>query len=912
MSPFRRLWNVVRRARIDNDLRQELDAHLALIEEEERAHGLSAEKARQRARARFGSPLAYRERALDAVIATGFDNTCKDVSFAARRLARSPTFTLASVLTLALAIGANASIFAVVQGVVLNPLPYAESDQLLQLEHGIPRINVPSGIGMTVGLYHQYLDRARTLDGVAVYRTDESTLVGDGEPERIRVARATTTVASVLRVPPALGRWFTEEEGAPGARQVAVLSHGLWLQRYGGDPGVLGRSVTLDGAPADIIGVMPASFAFPDPRVELWLPDQLSRATGFGLPFSRIGVARLRHGATVADARAELNSLIADLPQVYPGDPGVLGNVGEGGLRSAAITLKEATVGNVARVLWFLLASVGLVLLVACANVANLFLVRSEARQREVSVRRALGASGPGIARFFLAESVLLSIAGGLVGLAFGWGAVRLLVILGPANLPRLEEIRLDGVAVVFTFGLSMLAALAFGSIPLWRSAPLAVSLRESGRSNTASAGRHRTRHLLMGAQVALALVLLVASGLMVRSFQKLRAFDPGFDPSSALTFRIGLTEREYPTRGAAVAAHYAILDRLSVLPGVTAVSASTGLPLGDSCFGNTVVVQGRAVPPGTPRPVARLCAVSGGYVEAMRLRLLRGRGIDRDNVERSQPNAVVNQAFVDIVFPNEDPIGERIRSNAPPTSTPRPDGAGGWTWDGAPPWLTIVGVVSNTPFRALAEAHPVPVVYMPMSIAGGPDIPASAMLGPDVSAMSYVVRSTAPPIGLLRSTRRAIDAVDPNLAVAEVRTPQDILDHGSAQMAFTMVLLTVAAGVALLLGLIGIYGVISYIVSQRTGEIGVRLALGAEPGRVAGMMVRQGGTVALAGIAVGLGAALAGSRLIESLLYDVSPRDPSVFAATTLTLLAVAVLACWLPARRAARISPVEALRTD
>ena len=836
-----------------------------------------------------------------------------DIRYAVRSLRRTPGFTFAALLTLALAIGANATIFAVVNRVVLNPLPYPDSDRLIQLEHAVPRINVPSGIDMTVGLYHQYQDRARTLDGVAIYRTEERTLAGDGDPERIRVTRATPTLAAVLKVQPALGRWFTDAEDAPNGPQVAVLSHGLWMRRFGGDPGILGRSVILEGAAANVIGVMPALFAFPDARVEAWLSDQVSRASGFGLPFNWNGVARLGDEATIVGARTEINSLIADLTRVYPGDLGVMGNVGEGGLQSAAITLKEATVGSVARALWILLGSVGLVLLVACANVANLFLVRSEARQREVAVRRALGASGPGIARLFLSESVLLSIAGGLAGLALAWGAVRLLVALGPANLPRLDEIRLDGVAIAFTFVLSVLAALTFGSIPLWGGAPLAASLQETGRSNTASRSRHRSRQLLMGAQVALALVLLVASGLMVRSFQKLRAFDPGFDASSALTFRLGLPERGYPTRGAAVSAHQAILDQLSALPGVKVVSASTGVPLDEACFGNTVVVQGRAVPDNNAsRPFVSLCAVAGGYVETMGLRLVRGRGIDRNDVERQQPNVIVNQAFADVVLPNQDPIGERVRTNAPPTSRPRPDGAGGWTWDGAPPWLTIVGVVSNTPFAALAETNPVPVVYMPMSIAGGRDIQVIAMLGPDVSAMSYVVRSTTPPLGMLPSVRRAIDAVDPSLAIAQTRTLQDIVDRASAQMAFMMVLLTIAAGVALLLGLIGIYGVISYIVSQRTGEIGVRLALGAEPGNVAGMIVRQGAAVAFAGITVGLGAALAGSRLIESLLYGVSSRDPGIYVGTTLALIGIALLACWLPARRATRVDPVLALRAE
>jgi putative ABC transport system permease protein len=825
------------------------------------------------------------------------DHISLEIRHAARRLARTPVFALTAVLTLALAICANVSIFAVVQRVLLNPLPYPDSDRLIELDHGALALNMPAALGNTSGLYFQYADRARTLDGVALYRIDDMTLTGDRDPERIRVARTTASLAPVLRVWPASGRWFTEKEGVPGASPVAVLSHGMWMRRYDSNARVIGRSVTLGGIATEVIGIMPASYAFPDPRVDMWIAETLTRETGFGL-WNYSGVARLREGASLANARAELNGLITDIPKAYPADPRAAGNV-QAKLLFSGRMLKEATVGRIARALWILLASVSVVMLVACANVANLFLVRSEARQRDVAVRRALGASRLAVARYFLAESVLLSIVGGVLGLVLATGAVRLLVAYGPATLPRLHEIRLDGVTLAFTFALIMVAAFAFGAIPLWRGIASAASLHEMGRGNTASRGNHRARHMLMGGQIALALVLLVSSGLMVRSFQKLRALDPGFNAASALTFSIGLPEREYPTRDADVAAHHAILDRLSALPGVTAASASTCLPLAGGCFGNTLRVEGRVYPRGTVPPIALFRAVAGGYFETMGMRLLRGRGIDRSDVERHEPVVVVSESLANRFFPNEDAIGRRVASNRAPSEQPLA-------------WLTIVGVVSNTPVRALAEANPIPQMFMPMSLAGGPEIPGSALVGPDTSVMIYIVRSATPPLGLLLSVRRAVDAVDKNLAIAQVTTLQGAVDRASAQMAFTMVLLAIAAGVTLTLGVIGIYGVMSYIVSQRTGEIGVRLALGAEPGRIAGMIARQGGLVALAGIAVGLAAASAGSRLIESLLYGVSPRDPGVFAVTTLILLAVALIACWLPARRAARLSPLEALRTE
>jgi predicted permease len=403
---------------------------------------------------------------------------------------------------------------------------------------------------------------------------------------------------------------------------------------------------------------------------------------------------------------------------------------------------------------------------------------------------------------------------------------------------------------------------------------------------------------MLMGSQVAFALVLLVGSGLMVRSFQKLRAVDPGFH-GTALTFRIGLPEREYDTRRAAVAAHQAVLDRFAALPGVTGVATSTCLPLAGGCFGNSLLVEGRPPVPGLVH-IVWFRAVTGGYFEAMGIRLLQGRTIDRGMVERAEPNVVVSKALADSLFPGEVPIGKRVRSSTPPNSPL-----------GMPPWLTIVGVVADTAGTSLAAPTPLPQLYMPVSIAGGPDIPANALIGPNVATTNYVVR-TATAIDLTGPVRRAVAAVNPNLAVAQVRTLQEILDRAAEQMAFTMVLLAIAAAVALMLGVVGIYGVMSYIVSQRTGEIGVRLALGAEPGSIAAMIVRNGGSVALAGIAVGLAGALAASRLMESLLYGVSPRDPAVFAATTVTLLVVALVACWFPARRAARLNPVDALRTD
>ena len=821
----------------------------------------------------------------------------QDMRQAARRLVRSPSFTIASALTLALAIGANGAIYAVVKHVVINPLPYADSDRLIELDLGSQRLKVVNGLGLTQGIYFHFVNRAQTIQSAAIYQAADRTLTGRGDPEPIRVASTTTSLARVVGVSPATGRWFTGDEGLPGAPEVAVLSHGLWTRKFGRDPNAIGQAIVIGDVPRQIIGVMPQSFSFPDTRVEMWTPERITPQMGFGL-WNYAGVARLRDGVSFASARGELTTLLGGLAQAYPGDRNALGN-SDIGLFFTGRPLKEAYVGNVRQALWILLASVATVLLIACANVANLFLVRSEVRQREVAVRRALGAGRLELGQFFLSESFLLSLVGGSLGLGIAYAATRMLVRLGPSTLPRLREVQVDGPVIAYIALLSAIAAVAFGSIAIGRSSFSFAALSETGRANTATRQRHRARHVLLGAQVALALVLLIGAGLMVRSFQNLRAIDP-VDARSALTFKVGLPARQFATRDAAITAHHALIEKIAALPGVTGVATTSCLPLAGGCNGNSILIEGQTRPPGSTLPVAMLRAVSDRYFETIGTRMLRGRGIDRHDVDQREPVAVINEDLAKRFFPDQDPIGRRVASNKPPG----PNGALEIEW------MTIVGVVANTPVRAVNEP-PVPLIYTPLSFGQGADAPART-IGPLVSTLSYVVRTATPPLDLVPQVRQAVLAFDSNLPIAQVASLQDLLDRASAQMQFTMVLLAIAAIVSLMLGSIGIYGVMSYIVSQRTGEIGVRLALGARPDDVARQIVQQGGIVALAGVTAGLATAFAGSRLIASLLYGVSPRDPGVFAATTVLLLLVALVACWLPARRAANLNPVDALRSE
>jgi predicted permease len=912
VKPMTRFWqrlkDLIAWQSRDQDIHDEMGFHLESLTRDYIQAGMPEAEARLASRRQFGSLAKLKDQGHDER-GSRLEPIVRDLRHATRRLVRTPGFTLAAVATLALAIGANAAIFTVVYRVVLNPLPYRDSGRLIELDHGASVINVPSGMGMKRGLYHYYADRLRTLEGLAIYTTENATLTGDEGPERLRISRTTTSLAPLLGVTPLVGRWFTADEGTPGARPVGLLSHRLWTRRYDGDAGIVGRALTIDGVPTDIVGVMPPDFAFPESGVDLWLPERISRAEGLGI-WTHRGVARLRDGVTIADARAEIDDLIAGLPQAFPDDP-LLGATGVGwGVRSTAGSLQEATIGDIAATLWLLLAAVGLVLLVAAANVANLFLVRAEGRQREVAVRRALGAGGGALARLFLTESVLLSIAAAALGLVLASGAVGVLVSTAPFNLPRLEEVRLDGVVVAFVLLLSVATALAFGSMPLVGVArTAAAALHEAGRRSTASRSRHRARHLLMGAQVALALVLVTSAGLMVRSVGNLRAIDPGFNATSALTFVIALPERGYPDRERAVATHQSILGRLEALPGVTAASAATCLPLSGTCFGNGVIVEGQVfaeeqdADSSSFQGTVAYRAVAGEFFETMGIALLRGRTIDRGDVDRREPVAVVDEAFADLILPNEDPIGQRVSWSLPPA---RPGEAPRWTW------LEIVGVVPSTPMRALGEPDRTPQLYMPVSMTGRFGAPSWEYIGPTAASMAYVVRAPTLSAGLLPSIRRAVDEVDPNLPVALVSTLEERLDRAAAPMAFTMTLITIAAIVGLLLGLVGIYAVIAYVVRQRTGEIGVRLALGAEPGGIAGLITRQGAVVTLAGVAIGLAVALLGGRLLESILFGVGSRDPVVLAVATLATVALALLACWLPARRAAAVSPVEALRVE
>ncbi len=869
----------------DDEAEREIEAHFALAMEVRLQAGFTPRDARVAARREFGSVALIKEELRDMRTGTAVERLWRDVRHAGRRLCRSPAFTAATTLTLALAIAANVTVFALVERVLLNPLPYPDSGRLVMLDFAMPGRNISSGFNsITTRQYFHYAAHARTLAALAVYRNEDRTLTGQGTPERIRVARTTPSLTAVLRITPEIGRWLPA--GPPrGAAPTVVLSHNLWRRRFAADPGVLGRVITLDGAGATVVGVMPPGFAFPDARVDVWATE-LFPATSGDDSYSFTAAGRLADSASLNALRAEITSLTRALHAEAQGN-------GYDALVSTALPLRDFTVGGVSSALWVLLASAAGVLLIAFANITNLFLVRAEARQREVAVRSALGAGQSGIARFFLAESAILSAGGGALGLLASWYGVTALVAAGPANLPRLHELRLAPNHVLVTLGLTALAALTFGLVPLLRLAAAARPLHESSRGATAARQSHRARRLLMGGQIALALVLLVASGLLTRSFVRLRAVDPGFDSTSALTFQIGLPRADYPERERVVRTHEALLDRLAALPGVASASAVNCVPLSGRgfCGGAPIYVEGGPPPgPSNVPPIVAIRPVAARFFETMGMPLVAGRGITEADFVGNALVAVVNDTLVRQTFPGGNPLGKRVRL-APHAQ--------------ANVWFTIVGVVKTTPTFALAEPRPAPKMYVPM-------LAARNVWPSNLEVMTYVLRTSILPNGLAAAAAAAVKGIDPNLALAEVRSLQNIMDAAAAPRALTMTLVVLAALTALLLGVIGIYGAMSYIVSQRSSEIGVRLALGAEPANVARMIVGEGALIALAGITVGLTAAVGGGRLIQALLFGVSPRDPGVFAGTAALLLTVVLLACWLPARRAARLNPLEALRAE
>ena len=804
-----------------------------------------------------------------------------------RGLRHSPGFLLVAVITLGVGIGANAAIFSVVDAVVIRPLPYPEPDRLVGVWNDAPGINFRH-FEQSTGSYALYRRENRVLTDLGIYSEGSVTLTGRQSPERLGATAATGSLFSVLRVPPAHGRTIQEADEKPGAEEVAVLSDHLWRSRFGGDLKALGTTLRIDGVEHRIVGVMPPEFRFPSPETELWMAMTINPAKLEAGNFNYPGVGRLRPGVSTERAAKELSGLVKRIPEVYSD-----GVINRGMLEHAKFTvlvdpLRDNVVGNVERVLWVLLGSVACILLIACANVANLFLVRAEGRQREVAVRTALGATRGDVTRLFLGESLTLALLGGALGLALAWAGVRLLVSLRPEGIPRLEEIAVGGRVLLFSFLLSVLAGLLCGGLAALRYGhpALVPALKEGGRGGTGGRERHRARNALVVAQVALALVLLIGSGLMVKSFWRLRSVDPGFDPRGILALRLDLPEAVYPTTAATLGFVRQLLDRVGALPGVVGVATVDPLPLSGGDSTSAYSMEDFPVPPDEVPPLLGTRFVSPGYFQTMGIPVIEGRAFDRLDLSRRE--VVVSRSLAERFWKGKSPIGKRL--------------TGGMTSD--PLWYTITGVVGDVHNRGLEE-KPVECIYFPMVRFDPKEEWAPR-------SFFVVVKGRVDPTALVAPVRGVIRELDPNLPLSRVGPMREMVAHSMARTSFTMLLLVIAALVALLLGAVGIYGVISYVVGQRKREIGVRMALGAQKRDISRMVLREGLTVTLTGVAIGLAFALAVTRLMIALLYGVTPTDPATFVAVPLLLAAVSLFASWMPARRAAAVDPQEAIRYE
>jgi len=808
---------------------------------------------------------------------------------ALRRLLHAPLFTAVTLLTLAIGIGANTAIFSVVYGVLLKPLPFAEPERLVSLWHAAPGMNIPM-LNMSPSNYLTYRDEGRVFQGIGIWQANSVTITGGSEPERVQALMATYGTLPALGVTPQIGRAFGPADEAAGAPRRVLLTHGYWQRRYGGQP-VVGQSIVVDGNPVEIIGVLPSSFAFLRADPSLVMPLQFNRAEVFVGNFSYQGIARLKPGVTLEQANADVARLLPTLPDRFPLPPGFNRKMYDDlKIAPRVRPLSADVIGDVGQVLWILLGTVGMVLLIACANVANLSLVRAEGRQQEFAVRTALGASRAQMARSLLSESVALGLCGGALGVLVARAGLGLLVWLAPDGLPRLQEIEINGVVLLFTLGISLLAGLLFGLIPVLRfGEPSVTALKEGGRSASEGPTRHRARNALVVAEIALALVLLVVSGLMIRSFQALRAVDPGFrDPEQVQTFRIAVPEAVAADPDATIRIYQQISDQLARVPGVSSVGVSSSITMDGNDSWDPIFVEGVEV--GAMPPIRRYKWIGSGYFETMGNRLIAGRVLTWTDSLQRQPAVLVSENLARELFKTPAAaLGKRIR-NSP-----------------ANPWREIVGVVGDDRDNGLSQPAPT-TVYWPIAINDFWTTPSYVARN-----LAFAIRSErmASP-GFRRELQQAVWSVNANLPIANPRSLAEIRSASMAQTSFALTMLGIAAGVALLLGVVGIYGVIAYIAAQRTREIGVRMALGAQASDVRRLFVGHGLKLVAIGLVLGIGAAMALTRLMSTLLFGVGPMDPITYLAVSVVLGAVALVATYLPARRASRVDPVVALRTD
>ena len=824
----------------------------------------------------IGKPLKKKQRMVRMLEAW-----MRDFAQAARSLGRSPGFTLVTVATLALAIGANTAIFSVIDTVLLDPLAFSEPDRLVSIRASAPGSDLPEEFGVGTEFYIQYRENASALEDLGLYGEAQTTVRADDKVERLFVSPASPSLFSTLRVTPVLGRLPADDD--PEGR-VVVISHWLWADWFGRDPSVLGREIEVSGGSRTIIGVMGPEFGFPQERVSLWvhdLPTEPIRPGGFGINL----VGRLAPGADHETLREQLATLAQRLPERFGGSPQYRQIIERH--RPIVRSLEEQLVGDIAAPLWVLLGTVGIVLLIACANVANLLIARAEGRRRDLAVRRALGAGRGGLIRSQLAEALLLSAAGGIAGVLLAKAGVPLLVRAAPESIPRLGSVGLDAAALLFTAGVVILAALASGLFPAvhFSNPGLSGGLRDSHR--VGAGPDHFTRDALVVVQTAAALVLLVGSGLLLKSFLELRRVDPGYDTEDIFTFQTAPDPRGHGLADAATFAqfHYDFMDRLAAMPGVESVGLVNTLPL-DEGAGATRFATELSAGDDAQQPLLRFTMVGGDYFQTMGIRLIRGQYFVRRAQPIADPGVIVSEAASEILWPGQDALGKRVGRAG--------DAAG---------FMTVIGVVEDIFLEDFRQQSPDPMIYLPMVGRTATEW--------GVGTPAYVVKSARAEI-IAPEIREVIREIAPDAPMYRVFTMARLAARSSARLSFTMLTLAVAAGLALILGAVGLYGVLSYVVSRRTREIGIRMALGAQTHQLRRMVVAQGSRVTLIGVAIGIIAALAATRVLNTLLFGVGAMDVTTFTLMSALMLGVAVLASYIPARRASAVDPMQSLRAE
>jgi predicted permease len=891
------LPDIFRRRKIYGDLAEEMRLHLEERTEQLISEGMSRQEAQEAARRAFGNSTLLEERSREVWQLPFVESLGRDLKLVFRRLGKSPGFAATVILTLAIGIGANTAVFSVVNSVLFKPLPYPDAEQLVAVRLIAPGAaglaDFSSGLRLSSSMYFTFAEQNRTFQSLGVWNMGTANVTGIDQPHEVHTALISDGVLQALSVPPALGRWLLPVDQDPHGRKAVMLGYGYWQRRFGGDRSVIGRSIAIDAQPREIVGVMPKGFELVNADFDVIAPFAFDRnkqqLAGFGFQ----GIARLKPGIPIAQANEDVKRMLPMWEESWP-SLGVPSHFYEKTWRitPAIRPLKQEVIGNVGNVLWVIMATIGVVMLIACTNVANLLLVRADGRQQELAVRAALGAGRGRIAWELLLESVTLGLIGGVLGIGTAYEGLRLLVAIGPANLPRLGEISLDGRSLGFTLALSVLSGLLFGSIPVLRYAGrrMPTAFRGAGRTASVSRERQRSRDLLVVAQVAMAMVLLVSAMLMIRTFQALRTVDPGFAHAEHLqTMRISIPTSLIADPELVTRTQNNIVDKLAAIPGVTSVGFADSMPMeGILANWNGVEIEGKKLGEDTPMRLFKYVAPE--FFHTLGTRMVAGRELTWTDIHGRRPVVIISESLAREWWGSPAAaLGKRLR-------------------EFSPPWFEVVGVVEDVHVNGVQEKAP-GIVYWP-SMAQG-------ILGPNtfdaVRGAAFAVRSDrAGTEAFVNEIQQAVWSVNASLPVAAVRTMQEIYSQSLARTSFTLIMLGIAGTMAFILGIIGIYGVISYAVSQRTREIGIRLALGEQQARLRWMFVRSGLVLTGIGVAVGVVAATGLMGLLKSLLFGVSPLDPFTYVSVPVVLAVSAMLASYLPARRAAAVDPVEALRAE